>query len=75
MTLTQVGIENPVRIINMEQVSPVVRRRLLDLGIMEGSMVRVKRRLPFKGPCMIEASGQWVGIRRKEAEWIRVEQQ
>lgn len=73
MTLTQIGEKNAVRITNMDQVSPVVRRRLLDLGIMEGTLVQLKRSLPFGGPCMIESGGQWIGIRRSEAAQIRVE--
>ena len=73
MTLTQIGKEKPARIINMELVTPVVRRRLLDMGIMEGTLVQLKRSLPFGGPCMIEAGGQWVGIRRSDADKIRVE--
>ncbi|HBI04007.1 MAG TPA: ferrous iron transport protein A, partial [Paenibacillaceae bacterium] len=43
MTLTQIGKEKPARIINMELVTPVVRRRLLDMGIMEGTLVQLKR--------------------------------
>jgi ferrous iron transport protein A len=73
MTLTQIGKEKIARIINMESVSPVVRRRLLDMGIMEGTLVQLKRSLPFGGPCMIEAEGQWIGIRRSDADNIRVE--
>lgn len=51
----------------------LVRRRLLDLGITEGSIVCVKCIMPFGGPVMLESCGQCVGIRRKEAYRIEVE--
>jgi ferrous iron transport protein A len=51
----------------------LVRRRLLDLGITEGSTVCVKCIMPFGGPIMLESCGQCVGIRRNEALSIEVE--
>lgn len=60
-------------IINISHVTPLVQRRLLDLGITEGSEVCVKCVMPFGGPIMIESNGQCVGIRRKEAEQLEVE--
>lgn len=60
------------KIINISHVSHLVKRRLLDLGITEGSEVCVKCVMPFGGPIMIESCGQCVGIRRKEAIQIEV---
>ncbi|WP_059172882.1 FeoA family protein [Bacillus sp. FJAT-27445] len=54
-------------------VDRLVRRRLLDLGITEGSEVCIKCILPFGGPIMIESCGQCIGIRRKEAKCIELE--
>lgn len=51
----------------------LVRRRLLDLGITEGSQICVKCIMPFGGPIMLESCGQCVGIRRHEACRIEVE--
>ena len=61
------------KIIDISNVGRLVQRRLLDLGIMEGSEVCVKCVMPFGGPVMIESCGQCVGIRRKEASLIEVE--
>lgn len=61
------------KIINISKVGRLVQRRLLDLGITEGSEVCVKCVMPFGGPVMIESCGQCVGIRRKEACLIEVE--
>jgi len=51
----------------------LVRRRLLDLGITEGSQVCVKCIMPFGGPVMLESCGQCVGIRKNEACCIKVD--
>ncbi|CRK83579.1 FeoA family protein [Neobacillus massiliamazoniensis] len=61
------------KIIDISHVGHLVQRRLLDLGITEGSEVCVKCVMPFGGPVMIESCGQCVGIRRKEAVQIEVE--
>ncbi|WP_462408883.1 FeoA family protein [Neobacillus sp. Marseille-QA0830] len=60
------------KIVDISHVSHLVQRRLLDLGITEGSEVCVKCVMPFGGPIMIESCGQCVGIRRKEAVQIEV---
>lgn len=60
------------KIINISKIDSLVRRRLLDLGITEGSEVCIKCVMPFGGPLMIESRGQCVGIRRKEANRIEV---
>jgi len=61
------------KIKDVSHVGHLVQRRLLDLGITEGSEVCVKCILPFGGPIMIESCGQCIGIRRKEANQIEVE--
>jgi ferrous iron transport protein A len=61
------------KIVNLSQVGHLVQRRLLDLGITEGSEVCVKCVMPFGGPVMIESCGQCVGIRFREAIQIEVE--
>lgn len=61
------------KIVDISHVGKLVQRRLLDLGITEGSEVCVKCVMPFGGPIMIESCGQCIGIRRKEAVQIEVE--
>jgi len=62
------------RITDTTAVSELVRRRLLDMGIMEGSIATLKKILPFGGPCTLEVQGQWIAIRRKEASSINVDE-
>lgn len=73
MKLTDIELSTPVRITDMACNNPLVCRRLNDLGIMEGTMICIKKRLPFGGPITLEASNQWISIRRSEALQILVE--
>ncbi|MFF2752433.1 ferrous iron transport protein A [Psychrobacillus sp. NPDC058041] len=73
MLLTDIHAGERVRITNTNHMNELVQRRLLDLGIMQGTVVMIKRILPLGGPIAIEAKGQLIGIRRREAKMIRVE--
>lgn len=73
MILTDIHTGENVRITNMNQINELVQRRLLDLGVMEGTTVKIKHILPLGGPIAIEAKGQLIGIRRHEAKLIQVE--
>ncbi|WP_379132764.1 ferrous iron transport protein A [Paenibacillus sp. sgz500958] len=56
----------------IEGMDPVLRRRLADLGVSEGVVVRIKGKGPFRGPVTIECNGQLFAIRRREASRIEV---
>lgn len=60
------------KIVDLSSTDRLVKRRLLDLGITEGTEVCIKCVMPFGGPLMLESCGQCVGIRRKEACLIGV---
>ncbi|MGE7768664.1 FeoA family protein [Peribacillus sp. NPDC096540] len=71
--LSQLKIGDKAKIIDISSTEKLVRRRLLDLGISEGSEICIKCVMPFGGPVMIESCGQCIGVRRKEANCIEVE--
>jgi ferrous iron transport protein A len=71
--LENLKLGEKARIKDISGANQLVRRRLLDLGITEGSEVCVKCKMPFGGPFMLESCGQCVGIRRSEACCIKVE--
>ncbi|SMF64096.1 ferrous iron transport protein A [Paenibacillus uliginis N3/975] len=73
MKLADININAPVTIVELGCSNQLVCRRLNDLGIVEGCQVCIKQRLPFGGPITLEADGQWIAIRRKEALQIVVE--
>ncbi|MGG0719271.1 FeoA family protein [Robertmurraya massiliosenegalensis] len=71
--LSKLGTGERAKIIDISSADQLVRRRLLDLGITEGSEICIKCKMPFGGPVMLESCGQCVGIRRREAYSIKVE--
>ncbi len=63
-----------VIITDMVEAGSFVTRRLLDMGIMEGTEICLKRLLPFGGPLALECgNGQCFCIRLKDAMGIRVD--
>ena len=58
---------------SVDCASPV-GRRLLDLGFVTGSVVRVVRRAPLRDPVVYEVRGTRICLRRSESKLIRVRQ-
>lgn len=56
---------------SVEDGSPV-SRRLLDLGFVPGTRVRVVRRAPLGDPTLYELRGTQLCLRRSEAARVRV---
>jgi len=50
-----------------------LRRRLMELGFVSGTPVRVVRYAPFGGPMEVELHGYHVSLRRSEAVAILVD--
>jgi ferrous iron transport protein A len=48
-------------------------QRLLDLGLLPGSLVRVVRNAPLKDPVELELDGYLISMRREEAGCVMVE--
>lgn len=59
---------------DLSKLNRLVKRRLLDFGVMEGEEILVKNRMPFHGPFVLEHGGQSFGIRYKEAAYIGIVQ-
>jgi len=53
--------------------SPRLRRRILDMGLVEGTRVKVVRAAPLKDPMEFQTSGYDLTLRRDEAKNIIVE--
>ena len=52
-----------------------LRRRLLELGLLPGTAVTVRKRAPFGDPMLLHLRGFDLTLRSSEAEKIRVEVQ
>lgn len=62
-----------VGIVRSVRVGSDLRRRLLELGFVSGTRVRVVRLAPFGDPMEVELHGYHLSLRRAEAESISVE--
>ena len=51
---------------------PGVRSRLLSLGFVPGTLVKVVRRAPFADPTEYELRGGRISLRRSEADLITI---
>lgn len=71
MNLSQIQRNETFQISDLTELHPFVKRRLKDMGVYEGSEVKVIRYCLFGGPCLLECSGQRVGIRRKDTGCIK----
>lgn len=72
MMLSNIELDKKAIIQDVSNLSLMIQRRLLDMGIGEGVIISVKRKLPFGGPFIIESHGQSISLRRLEASRIYV---
>jgi len=49
------------------------RRRLLDLGITPGEELAIVQSVPLGDPLVVMVRGMRLALRRREAEWIRLQ--
>lgn len=54
-------------------VEGLVRRRLLDLGVVPNTMIETIRRSPAGDPTAYRVRGTTIGLRREDAQGILVE--
>ncbi len=73
MTLDKAPLNRRIRIVRING-GIGVRQRLHQMGIFEGSCIRVRRRSRFGGPLLIEYGPCSVAVGRGMAEQIDVEE-
>ncbi len=60
-------------VIKTVQAQGALRSRLMDMGLIKGSLVKIIRIAPFGDPMEIEVKGYNLSLRKKEAQNILVE--
>jgi len=55
------------------QVSGALKRRLMDMGIISGTQVRVEKIAPLGNPIEISIKGYQLSLRKGEADKIEME--
>lgn len=72
MTLADLSIGVPARISHVEDQSDVVHR-LMEMGLVRGAPVEVRKVAPLGDPMELRVRGYLLSIRRREARHFRVE--
>ncbi|NUP89782.1 MAG: ferrous iron transport protein A [Candidatus Sumerlaeia bacterium] len=70
--LSDVPPDSRVRIRDLGN-SPLLQRRLMEMGLVPGTPVRVVRRAPLGDPIDLEVRGYHLSLRESEAGLIEVE--
>ncbi len=72
MTLAELAIGEKATILDVSG-QRAYRRRLLELGLLPGTLVQVLRRAPFGDPLELSVRGTHLSIRTREAAQISVD--
>ncbi len=73
-TLYDLGLGDVARIVRIQDTTSLsLRRRLLDMGITKGTLLRVERHAPLGDPVQIFVKGYRLAVRLSEARNIEVE--
>lgn len=72
LSLLRVPMGQTVRLQSLASLHPSLRRRLTDMGIDEGSIIRLKKISLLGGPVIIECNGQLVGLRQNQVKQLEV---
>jgi Fe2+ transport system protein FeoA len=70
--LSELSNDVPARVLRL-QGDPLVRERLVELGLSPGQVIRILRRAPLGDPLVVAVRGACLGIRRDEASCVLVE--
>ncbi|MFO0723890.1 MAG: ferrous iron transport protein A [Myxococcota bacterium] len=72
MTLAELPIGAVATVTSVRAGSDVIHR-LMEMGLVRGTQVRVRKLAPLGDPMELELRGYLLSIRRKEAESFSVE--
>jgi len=72
MTLDQLPTNQQARVVKVDGRSAVMLR-LMEMGLVPGAPVRVRKRAPFGGPLELRVRDYLLSIRANEAKAIVVE--
>lgn len=73
MNLSKLNPGEMGRIIRVESSIGPLRRRLMDMGVIPGELVKVEKVAPMGDPIEVTIKSYSLSLRKKEAEGILVE--
>jgi len=72
MTLRDAQIGQTVKVIKLHGTGPV-KRRIMDMGITKGQVIKVIRVAPLGDPMEVTVRNYQLSVRKADAEMIEVE--
>ena len=72
MTLREVKVGQTCKVVKLTGTGPV-KRRIMDMGITKGQLVRVIKVAPLGDPMEITVRNYELSVRKADAEMIEVE--
>lgn len=72
MTLLDLAVGDEARVTGVKGSSPVMLR-LMEMGLVPGAPVRLRKLAPFGGPLELQVRDYLLSIRREEARQFAVE--
>lgn len=73
MTLDQLPLGSRARVTDLGSKRDALMIRLMEMGLVRGARVVLRKRAPFAGPLEIKLEGYLLTMRRSEASRVRVE--
>jgi ferrous iron transport protein A len=71
MSLARAPLAKAVRIIGLRGTGPLTYR-LMEMGLIEGALVRVLRRAPLGDPLQVSVGDYELSLRSRDAELIDI---
>lgn len=71
-TLKESNVGDIVRVVKLHGEGPV-RRRIMDMGLIKGVDVQIRKVAPLGDPIQVTVRGYELSIRKADAEMIEVE--
>ncbi len=71
MTLDELPVDEPATVVKVDARDPVMLR-LMEMGLVPGAPVTVRKIAPFGGPMELKVRGYLLSIRQNEAKNLTV---
>ncbi|WP_094751714.1 FeoA family protein [Psychromonas sp. CD1] len=73
MVLSDLKVGDSANIINMQNMEPSIRKKLLNLGFLPNAKVKLLRIAPLGDPLAIRCANSSIALRKALAQLIQIE--
>lgn len=73
MVLTELKLGQTASIVNINQIEPAMRKKLLNLGFLPKAKIQLLRAAPMGDPIAIRCANSSIALRKSIAKQIMVE--